>query len=390
MTDRIFLVTGESTLEPLDASPYENEDIFQELVERYPDLLAGEQMNPSAPRRWLLVKREMGIPDQESGSNRWSLDHLFLDQEGIPTLVEIKRAEDTRIRREVVGQVLDYAANAVLHWSIDVIRTSYEKTATGSGLEPRQHLLDFLQKDELEIASEDEDPTSEFWAKVKTNLEAGKIRLVFVADEIPTELENIVSFLNRQMDPCEALAVEMKQYVGKDVKTIAPRVLGQTPESRARKSARATGETRDWDEAGFFNFLQEKQDVEEIALARRIIDHVRPHVDEFHWGSESVYPKCDAFINAPDMWNLLGIWRNGGVAMRFKDIKGIAPFDQADAREELRARFGMISEKPMREDFMDDRVYRVTSLKSILSNKSEGKYLETIDWILERIRSHAG
>ena len=90
------------------------------------------------------------------------------------------------------------------------------------------------------------------------------------------------------------------------------------------------------------------------------------------------------------MWNLLGIWRNGGVAMRFKDIKGIAPFDQADAREELRARFGMISEKPMREDFMDDRVYRVTSLKSILSNKSEGKYLETIDWILERIRSHAG
>ena len=28
-----------------------------------------------------------------------------------PTLVEVKRSSDTRIRREVVGQMLDYAAN---------------------------------------------------------------------------------------------------------------------------------------------------------------------------------------------------------------------------------------------------------------------------------------
>ena len=32
----------------------------------------------------------------------------------MPTLVEVKRSSDTRIRREVVGQMLHYAANAVV------------------------------------------------------------------------------------------------------------------------------------------------------------------------------------------------------------------------------------------------------------------------------------
>src|ERR1035437_9301651 len=94
-------------------APFAKEDFLQELVEKYPDLLAGDQMDSTESRRWLLVARELGVPDDEGAADRWSLDHLFLDQDGIPTLVEVKRSSDTRIRREVVGQMLDYAANAV-------------------------------------------------------------------------------------------------------------------------------------------------------------------------------------------------------------------------------------------------------------------------------------
>ena len=50
-------------------------------------------------------------------AGRWTI--CFLDQDGIPTLVEVKRASDTRIRREVVGQMFDYAANALLHWPLE-------------------------------------------------------------------------------------------------------------------------------------------------------------------------------------------------------------------------------------------------------------------------------
>ena len=82
----------------MDEALYDSEFLLQELLAKYPDLLAGEQINCDVPRRWLLVTREMSIPGEEDGSGRWSVDHLFLDQEGIPTLIEVKRSTDTRIQ----------------------------------------------------------------------------------------------------------------------------------------------------------------------------------------------------------------------------------------------------------------------------------------------------
>ena len=120
---RIFLVgPAEGTLVPMDEAEYPTEDILQQLLVTYPDLLPGEQITPEAPRRWLLVAREMAVPDPDGLGDRWSLDHLYLDQDGIPTFVECKRATDTRIRREVVAQMLDYAANGLKHWSMDRLR----------------------------------------------------------------------------------------------------------------------------------------------------------------------------------------------------------------------------------------------------------------------------
>ena len=57
--------------------------------------------------------------------------------------------------------------------------------------------------------------TESFWQQVKTNLQAGRIRLVSVADEISTELRRIVEFLNEQMGPAEVFAyrrVGVTQY----------------------------------------------------------------------------------------------------------------------------------------------------------------------------------
>jgi hypothetical protein len=54
----------------------DSEDLLQARLAKYPNLLAGDQLAGS-PRRWLLVKREAGVPDREAGGGRWSLDHLF-------------------------------------------------------------------------------------------------------------------------------------------------------------------------------------------------------------------------------------------------------------------------------------------------------------------------
>ena len=169
MTGSIYLLDGDGHLEPMSEQSYDSERLLQELLAKYPDLLAGEQMNPDSPRRWLLIRREAGIPDAESAGNRWAVDHLFLDQDAIPTLVEVKRGADTRIRREVVGQMLDYAANAVVHWPVERIRAEFETACEGSGVSAEERLLEFL---------DDESDEDVFWSDVKTNLRAGRVRMV--------------------------------------------------------------------------------------------------------------------------------------------------------------------------------------------------------------------
>ena len=116
----IYLKVGEELVEMVE-QPYEAEDVLQRLLADYPGLLAGD-LDEEPRRRWLLVQREIGIAGEEDGSDRWSLDHLFLDRDGVPTLVEVKRSSDTRLRREVVGQLLDYAANASAFWGLEKIR----------------------------------------------------------------------------------------------------------------------------------------------------------------------------------------------------------------------------------------------------------------------------
>ena len=225
MGGKIYMIQDDSELVEMEEKEYEREIILQKLIADYPNLLAGEQMDADNPRRWLLISREMGIAFEEEGSRFLSLDHLFLDQDGIPTLVEVKRSSDTRLRHEVIGQMLDYAANAVVYLPTEEIREKIES----------QYDL-ALQEDFLDNAENEE----KFWQSVKTNLQAGKVRMVFVADKIPNELKRIIEFLNEQMDPAEVLAVEIKQYVdinGK-VKTLVPRVIGQTSEAQMKKESK--------------------------------------------------------------------------------------------------------------------------------------------------------
>ena len=94
----MFLIHDNGDLIEMRESPYDSEAVLQRLVAQYPNLLAGDQINDEEPRRWLLVTREMAVPGEQDGAGRWSLDHLFLDQDAIPTLVEVKRSTDTRIR----------------------------------------------------------------------------------------------------------------------------------------------------------------------------------------------------------------------------------------------------------------------------------------------------
>jgi hypothetical protein len=268
MDGKIFLLQEGNELIEMEEREYISEDVLQDLIAKYPNLLAGEQMDENNPRKWILVQREQVLPYDDTGLKLFYLDHLFLDQDGIPTIVETKRSCDSRLRREVVAQMLDYASNALIYLPVEVIRSNLISN------NPNQD-IDALLKHKLglDISSE------EYWEQVKTNLNAGKIRLVFVADSIPTELKTIVEFLNVQMDPAELFAVEVKQYIGEGLKTLVPKLVGQTAEAQMKKIA----SNMILDETTFFEHL----DNETALFYSKLIEYAKMKQLSINWAAKS-------------------------------------------------------------------------------------------------------
>lgn len=228
MSPGIFVIKDGDELVEMTIQPYEKENVLQKLLEDYPAVLAGE--GNTSTRRFALIKREAGVAAEEGGSHRWSLDHLFVDDEAVPTFVEVKRSSDTRIRREVMGQMLDYAANGISHWQVDVLRDQFETTQSAKGGDPADALRDLLG---------DEQDVDNFWKRVATNLEARKVRLVFLADAIPKELRSLIEFLNEEMRNVEVLGLEVKQYVGEGgLRTLVASAVGQTEAAQQVKGQR--------------------------------------------------------------------------------------------------------------------------------------------------------
>ena len=378
VSKQIYLLKKDGTLEPLRESPYMSEEDFQILLEQYPNLLAGDQIDESNPRRWLLVSREVGIPSDNDEASRWSLDHLFLDQDGVPTLVEVKRSTDTRIRREVVGQMLDYAANAVLYWPIETIRAKFEAYCAQHEIEPISQVLRFLDSEVKDSAA-----VEEFWDKVDTNLRAGKIRLVFVADKIPLELRRIVEFLNTQMNPAEVLAVEVKQFVGKGIRTLVPQVIGQT--AGADRKKHKVGE---WDEVSFINALRAQRGDKEANVAKRILEWAKEFMPSILWGQGKKYGGFIPGIDHKGNWHqLIEVWTNGYVELQFQYMKSKSPpFDKRESRLEFLRRCNEIRGVNIPEEAIEKRPN--IPLSVFVNDETLEQFISVLEWAVGEILSN--
>lgn len=215
----VFLVGIDNQLTKMNQIDFPLESDLQRLIADHSALLGGcTSENEGSECKLLLIKREMGVPDQEAGNDRWSMDHFFVDQTGVPTLVEVKRSRNGQLRREVIGQLLDYAANGSAYWSIADIRARFQQQW---GIDQAQEeMANFLGE---QFASEDD-----FWREVELNLSRGHIRLVFVAEKLPPQLKRVIEFLNEQMKEVEVLGIELQHFTEGGQRAIAPSVVGRT------------------------------------------------------------------------------------------------------------------------------------------------------------------
>lgn len=376
-------------LVPMTEARYDAEDILQRLLAEYPDLLAGDQMRPSEPRRWLLITREAGIPDADGGQPRWSLDHLFIDQDAVPTLVEVKRSSDTRLRREVVGQMLDYAANVVAYWPGVQLRQLFEERPRPDGVTPEDEVLQLLGATAFtDPEAESSHVVDEFWERAAGNLAARKLRLLFVADVIPPELQRIVEFLNENLVRVEVLAVEVKQYVGEGRQTLVPRVIGRTAaaEDVKQTSGGAMRVVRTWTEPEFLEAVTTTGGPEAERLARAGLAWSRRHGFEVTFGKGKYGPLYFQARDAASASVRIACVNTQGYTMvQYDALVKIPPFDRVEERVEMNARLNKIAGVQIPERYAVSATWPSIHLRALAPEAAQRQFFDVLDWVAARL-----
>ena len=281
----VYVVKQDGTSEPMSPVLCKDEDKeLQTVLKNNFNLLPGDQIDPDEPCRWMLIKREMPVPDPCTGSDRWNIDFFFVDQNATPTFVECKRYLDTRSRREVVGQVLEYAANGQHYWSAADLRAHAEATAKENGTTADETFR--------KLRSDIADSVDGFFEEVERHLKAGEVRLVFFLEQAPTELKRLVEFLNKKMPSVEVLLVEARQYSNSGLRIVVPTLFGFTEQIREIKRVILAERNRrtiafDW-ESFKANTEQKRLDEQSIAGIKKLYDAAKSLQADIIWGRGTV------------------------------------------------------------------------------------------------------
>lgn len=116
-------------------------------------------------------------------------DILAVEPSGRPTIIEVKLAKSREARRDIVSQVLSYAA-FLRGMSIEALeRGPLHRSLTDT---KRGSILESVLEQDQEGAVD----SATFTSSMQEYLDQGAFRLVLVLDEVSTELERVVAYLD--------------------------------------------------------------------------------------------------------------------------------------------------------------------------------------------------
>jgi hypothetical protein len=217
---RLLLRRGDGSWTEPEITGHKSEDELQALLATSPDLLPGSETGLA-----MAVARELRVATGQ-------VDVVGVDVEGEVTLCECKLASNPGARREVVGQLLEYAS-ALRGMTFQDFSDRFEARA-------RQALIPAVGA----IAGEGFEEEA-FEGQVAQNLDRGRFRLVVVVDQITEALKQTITYLNDHLDS-SVLALELPYLRDGDVEMLMPAVYGQEiaeRKERARKPPVADADT---------------------------------------------------------------------------------------------------------------------------------------------------
>jgi hypothetical protein len=200
------LAEADGKITVLTHKPFDKEERLQDLLEHYPGLVLAGTSDEEGRVIW-TIGREVGVP---SGS----IDLLLLDSTGHLWVVETKLAKNAEVRKQVVGQVLAYAAD-VATWD----RAKLEEVADGY-LKPRT-LRDLLADE----AGEDE--ADGIIDIAVAQAQAAHLTALVVVDDLNAVLRRLVEFVNANAK-FDLLALKIETVTLGDTRLFIPTAAGVT------------------------------------------------------------------------------------------------------------------------------------------------------------------
>jgi len=186
----------------------------QELVFEHPAVLPIEDIDP-----WFAPPVPIA---REVTTTAGSIDALYVSPTGGLTIVETKLWRNPEARRQVVGQILDYAA-ALSSWSYDEL-DNVARNATGTSL-----------WEQVAGIHGGGPPLSEadFVDTVARDLRAGRFLLLVVGDGIRDEVERMASYVQsspRLQFHLALVELRIHEDLKHSIRTVVPSVVAQTQE----------------------------------------------------------------------------------------------------------------------------------------------------------------
>ncbi|MFH0942246.1 MAG: hypothetical protein V1823_04425, partial [Chloroflexota bacterium] len=211
--------------------------------------------------------REVTVPSGAIGF----IDLMYVDKEGLITIVETKLIKNPEIRRTVIGQIIEYAS-FVSQWTADNI---YEIAAAYL----KQTLTERMKGCANEFSDDD------FKNNIEDNLQNGKMRLIIAADELDESLRATVTFLNSHSN-FDILLLQVSSFEeSKAKKVIIPKLFGY-----ATKSGKPRPPKKPWNLELFLADAETRRSKEKVAVIRKLIDFTTAHSEGgILWGQGRTY-----------------------------------------------------------------------------------------------------
>lgn len=197
---------------PMGAGPDQvSEADLQQLLHEHPACLPIAEIDPMFANPVPMC--------MELNTSAGPIDNLMITPTGLPVLVECKLWRNPEGRREVVGQILDYAKE-LTRWSASDLQREVARRIGGEG-NPILKLLAAAGHDVDEIAFND---------ALTHNLRRGRFLLLIVGDGIREGVEAIAEYLQVHAGLHFSLGlVELPIYLTPDgQRLVMPRILART------------------------------------------------------------------------------------------------------------------------------------------------------------------